>query len=292
MAEVRSTLGALHTSARARLAEAGIADAALDARLLVEHFTQTSRTDALVRPELEIAAPDVAALDAALSRRVSGMPVHRIMGQREFYGLALGLSDETLEPRPDTEILVDLVLGEARRDGGEDRPYRILDLGTGSGAIAIALLSALPSASAVGADISEDALATARRNADINGVGGRFVGRKSDWFSEIEGHFDFIVSNPPYIREHDWAALSREVRDFDPRRALVGGVDGLDAYRAIAQGCDAHLAIGGRVAVEIGYDQKEAVTQVFEARSFYRSVVAKDLAGHDRALIFHAEKTP
>ncbi|EKF40463.1 peptide chain release factor N(5)-glutamine methyltransferase [Nitratireductor indicus] len=292
MAEARPTLGMLHAEARARLAQAGIEDAALDARLLVEHFTKSSRTDALVRPELEIAAPSVSALDEALARRILGMPVHRIMGQREFYGLTLGLSDETLEPRPDTEILVDLVLGEARQEGGEDRPYRILDLGTGSGAIAIALLSALPSACAIGADISEDALATARRNADMNGVGGRFVGLRSDWFSEIEGRFDFIVSNPPYIREHDWKSLSREVRDFDPRKALVGGVDGLDAYRAIAQGCHGHLATGGRVAVEIGYDQKEAVTRVFKACAFRRATAAKDLAGHNRALIFHAEKTP
>ncbi|MCR4267943.1 peptide chain release factor N(5)-glutamine methyltransferase [Nitratireductor sp. ZSWI3] len=286
MAEAGKTLGDLLAAARNRLAEAGISDAALDARLLVEHFTRTTRTDALARPEQPVDGERVKAVEAALDLRLGGMPVHRIIGRREFYGLDLTLAPETLEPRPDTETLVDLVLAQARRNDGEDRPWRILDLGTGTGAIALALLSALPQASAVGADISAQALATAEHNADINGYAGRFSTRLSDWFAKIEGCYDFIVSNPPYIRDEDWRGLSREVREFDPQRALVAGADGLDAYRAIVVGCSDHLGIGGMVAVEIGHDQKDAVTQLFAARSFRLVAAASDLAGHDRALIF------
>lgn len=289
MAEPATTLGALLAAARERLRQAGISDAALDARLLVEHFTRTTRADALSHPEQAVDASSGAAVEAALEQRLRGKPVHRIIGQREFYGLRLTLSPETLEPRPDTETLVDLVLKQARRDGGDDRPWRILDLGTGTGAVALALLSALPNARAVGADISAGALATAGLNANINGYGSRFATCRSDWFAGIEGRFDFIVSNPPYIREHDWQGLSQEVRDFDPRLALVAGADGLDAYRAIAEGSAPHLSLGGMVAVETGFDQKRAVTEVFTANGFDLRDAARDLAGRDRALIFAAK---
>lgn len=292
MADGDPSLGALHAAARRRLAEAGIGEAALEARLLVEHFTRTTRADALARPETPVAASRRRAIDEALARRAAGMPVHRIIGRRGFYGLELALSPETLEPRPDTETLVDLVLGAARRGGGEDRPWRILDLGTGTGAIALALLSALPDARAVGVDVSAGALATARRNADMNGYGARFAARRSDWFSRVEGRYDFIVANPPYIRDEDWHGLAREVRDFDPRTALVGGADGLDAFRAIAAGAAAHLSPGGLVGVEIGHDQRAAATAVFAARAFVPVAAARDLQGHDRALLFAPDGRP
>ncbi len=283
------TLGALLAWARERLAKAGICEAALDARLLVEHVTQTTRLDAVSRPERPVTGAERALAEQVVEQRIAGKPVHRIIGHREFYGLNLKLSRETLEPRPDTETLVDLVLEEARGLGGEDRPWRILDLGTGTGAIALALLSVLPVAHAVGADISADALATARANADMNGYGARFETRLSDWFEKIDGRFDFIVSNPPYIREDDWHDLAIEVRGHDPRRALVAGEDGLDAYRRLAAECADHLAVGGTVAVEIGHDQRESVTGLFTEQGFRFKKLGRDLAGHDRVLIFALE---
>lgn len=288
MAEAK-TLGALLSWAQGRLKQAGIAEGALDARLLVEHVTQTTRLDAMSRPERPVSDAEGMAVEEAIAQRIAGRPVHRIIGHREFYGLDLRLSPETLEPRPDTETLVDMVVAEARRLGGEDRPWRIIDLGTGTGAIAIALLSVLPAAHAVGVDISADALATARINADMNGYGGRFETCQSDWFEEIDGRFDFIVSNPPYIREEIWRALAVEVRDHDPRRALVAGDDGLDAYRLLAAQSGAHLATGGMVAVEIGYDQKESVTGLFVDQGYRLHKAGRDLAGHDRVLVFVAE---
>lgn len=279
-------LGALLREARDRLATAGIADAALDARLIVEHFTGTSRTDAVARPEREIPAPAAEAVRAALGRRLAGEPVHRILGRRAFYGLDFALSPATLEPRPDTEVLVDRLVPRlaeiARKHGG----CRILDLGTGTGAIALALLSQVPDARATGVDIAPEAVETAIRNAAANGLSGRFEGRVSDWFSNVNGKFHGIVSNPPYIETQDMAELSPEVRLFDPRQALDGGADGLDAYRAVAAGAARFLEPDGLVGVEIGYNQRGTVTALFAGEGFVLVEAARDLAGRDRVLIF------
>ncbi|MFC5586163.1 peptide chain release factor N(5)-glutamine methyltransferase [Nitratireductor kimnyeongensis] len=285
------TLGALLSWARSKLANAGIPEAALDARLLVEHVTQTTRLDAISRPERPVGAEERDLAQRFIDQRIAGKPVHRILGFREFYGLKFNLSDQTLEPRPDTETLVQLVLDEVRRVGGEGRPWRILDLGTGTGAIALALLSVLPEARAIGADISADALATAHANADMHGYGYRFEARLSDWFGNIDGRYDIIVSNPPYIREDDWRDLAIEVREHDPRRALVAGQDGLDAYRRLAAESSPFLSPGGIVAVEIGYNQKESVVGLFTEHGFRLKAHGQDLAGHDRVLVF-AQETP
>lgn len=280
------SLAAVHRLARRRLSDAGIDNAGLDARLMVEHFTGTTLTDAVARPDMPVEANAVAQTEAALSRRAAGEPVHRILGFREFHGLNLKLSAETLEPRPDTETLVEAVLPHVRKTAREKGTCRILDLGTGTGAIALALLAAEPRAVATGTDISGDALATAAANAQALGLSGRFTALRSDWFSEIRGRYDAIVSNPPYIESGDIETLQPEVRDFDPRRALDGGPDGLDAYRIIAAGAAMHLHAGGLVAVEIGSTQKEAVTALFEAAQFGRTTALSDLGGNDRALCF------
>lgn len=280
------TLGELLGAALRRLRQAGVDDAGLDARLLVEHLTATTRTDAIARPQQPVAPEAVAEVEQALSRRISGEPVHRILGFREFYGLPLSLSRETLEPRPDTETLVEaalpLVEGAAARAG----KCRVLDLGTGTGAVALALLSRVDAATACGVDISDDALATAARNAAQLGLAARFTPVKSDWYSEISGRFDVIVSNPPYIRSNDIDGLQAEVRDFDPRRALDGGPDGLDAYRIIADGAKAHLEPQGRVAVEIGETQKAEVGQIFRHAGLIATEARTDLGGKDRVLVF------
>lgn len=279
-------LADLLVESRDALADAGIEDAAFDSRLLVEHFSQTTRTDAIGRPDMLMAEDAVLQTRVAIARRIAGEPIHRILGFRHFYGLKLFLSAETLEPRPDTETLVDALLPRLRQIAATEGACRILDLGTGTGAIALALLAEIPQATATGVDISQDALSTATRNALENGLSERFQTIQSDWFGTISGRYDAIVSNPPYIASDELETLQGEVRDYDPERALDGGPDGLEAYRKIAETLDVYLAPAGVVGVEIGHTQRQDVTELFEA-SGYRLIEAKqDLGGRERALVF------
>ncbi len=285
-ADASATLGTLLRSARHKLAESGIADAALDSRLLVEHFTGTTRSDGIARPGMVVDSGAAAEVESALERRCRGEPVHRILGFREFYGLRLSLSSETLEPRPDTEVLVDAVLPFMRAVVARKGECRVLDLGTGTGAIALALLANVPEATATAVDISDDALATATRNAADLGLSARFTAKKSDWFAQISGRYGVIASNPPYIGSQEIAALQKEVRLFDPLRALDGGEDGLGPYRIIAAGAASRLEAGGLVAVEIGSTQRLDVAAIFECEGFRLERTVADLAGNDRVLLF------
>ncbi|PYE88907.1 peptide chain release factor N(5)-glutamine methyltransferase [Phyllobacterium leguminum] len=280
------TLAGLHAKARKQLREAGIATPELDARLLVEWATATTRLDALSAPERIIDGEAVMVLDIGLSRRLAGEPVHRIMGERSFYGLGFRLSPETLEPRPDTETLVDLVLPFLRERIAKNGIAELIDMGTGTGAIAIALLSQLERLHAIGVDIAPGALATARENARLAGVSRRFAALRGDWFAEISGRFDLIVSNPPYIPRREVANLDREVREHDPLLALDGGEDGLDFYRALARGGEERLYEGGAVGVEIGAGQRADVEAIFAENGFRLMEGLQDLGGHDRALLF------
>lgn len=281
-----ATLGGALRLAKAELAAAGIADAALDARLIVEHFSGASRTETIANPERQLDAAVAGAIMAAVARRVRGEPVHRIIGYREFHGLRLALSPETLEPRPDTEILVDTMLPFLRMVAAKGESCRILDLGTGTGAVALALLKEVPEAEAVGVDISEGALDTAAANAQAAGLDPRFRPLHSDWFSAVTEKFHGIVSNPPYISTAELSDLQPEVRFFDPLRALDGGANGLDAYQIIATGAGAHLEEGGHIGVEIGYRQKDEVTGIFRAAGYHLVAAASDLGGNDRVLVF------
>ncbi len=288
MAETR-TLAGLFAAARSQLTEAGIADAMLDARLLVEAATGTTRIDAVREPRREIGEGDMQRLDAFLARRIAGEPVHRILGHREFHGIDLLLDDATLEPRDDTEAVVELALRASGTD--RNRALSILDLGTGTGAIALSLLAELPHARASGIDIAAGAVEAARANAARAGLGDRFEALRSNWFEGIDGRFDLIVSNPPYIPSGEIAGLAREVRLFDPAMALDGGEDGLDAFRAIASGAAAHLGAAGNVVVEIGAGQERAVEAVFRGHGFRLAGEARDLGGHTRALAFEVAQT-
>jgi len=281
-----ATLSGAFRATRDRLAKAGVENPALDARLIVEHFSGTTRKDAILMSDHVLGADVLAAIEAATIRRASGEPVHRILGFREFYGLKFSLSPDTLEPRPDTETLVDMALPFVREMAEREGECRILDLGTGTGAIPLALLSQVEKAVAVGADISLGALNTARRNAEELGLAGRFSMKKSDWFAKISGRFHLIVSNPPYIPSKDIESLERDVRDFDPLLALDGGDDGLDPYRIIAAGAAAHLERGGKIALEIGFDQRISVTDIFREAGYELADARRDLAGNDRALLF------
>ena len=271
---------------RDRFAGAGIDTAAQDADILIEHVTGRDALARITRPQAEISPEEAATLDALMRRRLSGEPVHRIVGARSFYGLELMLSPETLEPRPDTEILVDAVVPLARACVERTGRCSILDLGTGTGAIALAVLANVAEARATGTDISAQALETARANAERAGLSERFKVLRSDWFDTVGGRFDIIVSNPPYIVRAEIEALAADVRLHDPRRALDGGADGLDAYRQIARDARRFLAEGGQVAVETGYDQKQAVSALFTKAGYQVVQTVRDLGGNDRVIVF------
>lgn len=240
----------------------------------------------LAAQDREPATPEaLAQLGALAERRLSGEPVARMLGEKEFYGLPLILGDATLVPRPETELLVDRGLALLATTPNA----RILDLGTGTGAIAIALLASLPDAQAVAVDLSFPAIDTARKNAERHGVGGRVEFRTGSWFEPLQvgERFDLIVCNPPYIETAEIAELSREVRDHDPILALDGGVDGLDAYRIIATRAIEYLNETGSIAVEIGSRQAESVIELFQNAGFSQVRTEKDLAGLDRVVLAH-----
>lgn len=282
-----ATLGQTWRALRDRFVLAGIESAALDARLLVRHILGLDDTGLIASESDPFPAEKVAALEALAVRRVAGEPVARIRGVQEFYGLDFGLNPATLVPRPETEMLVDFGITVLR---GRDTP-RILDLGTGTGCIILALLDALPEASGTGVDISELALVQARANAEALGLGQRFVVKHGDWFAPL-GHerFDLIVSNPPYIASRVIETLDAGVRNFDPLDALDGGEDGLDPYRVLAEQAAEHLNENGVLALEIGFDQGQLVERLLQAAGFSDIAIAKDLAGHDRMVTARAQK--
>lgn len=273
-------------AARKRLQAAGIADPLLDARLLIAEVVGFSLTDFVMKPDRVVTPEESARIAAMIERRANGEPVHRILGHREFHGLDLLLSKETLEPRPDTEVLVDTLLPALKKVVSAKGSARILDMGTGTGAIVLALLKECPEATGIGSDISADALETAARNAARNDLGARFEAIRSDWFEKISGRFDIIVSNPPYIRTDIVATLDQEVRIHDPMAALDGGQDGLAPYRLIAADAGRFLVENGIVGVEIGFDQRLDVSAIFASHGFSLLDAVKDYGGNDRVLTF------
>lgn len=284
--QMTDTIDSLLQEARAAFLAAHIGEAAFDARVLLQGLLDLPAAAFLTRGQETVAPEDVARIRDAITRRAAHEPVHRILGWREFYGLTLGLSPDTLEPRPDSEMIVDGLIPYARAVVAEKGSCRLIDLGTGSGAIGLALVSAIPEATGVGSDVAAGAVSMAQANAARNGLSGRFTALASDWFASVEGIFDIIVSNPPYIRTEVVQSLAPEVRDHDPAVALDGGQDGLEAYRTIANGAAGHLDAGGLVGVEIGYDQKQVVTAIFEALGFKAIDHVRDLGGNDRAIVF------
>lgn len=266
--------------------DTGIATPRLDARVLLMAACGLSHAS-LIRAANERVTPAQAErLEALAARRLAGEPVSRILGTREFWGLEFALSPETLDPRPDTETLVQAVLDAVRPRARE--PMRLLDLGTGTGCILVALLHELPFAFGIGTDISHAALATARDNARRNGVSARAGFVQSDWLAGVDGRFDVVVANPPYVAGAEIASLSSEVRCHDPIAALDGGMDGLTAYRAIVPDLTSVLAPGGVAAFEVGAGQAHAVAQMVLA-SDAEAVVqpVPDLAGIMRVVVVH-----
>ena len=261
-------------------------NADLDARLLVEFVTSTTRTDEILNPDLQVSDEALQRLDKAIFERLNGKPVYRIIGKREFYGIEFQLSADTLEPRDDTETLVDLVLPEIQAIIGQYGEAGIVDMGTGTGAIAIALLANVDRLKATAVDISDNALETALLNAKNASVADRFTPLNSDWFSYLSGKFDMIISNPPYIPENQIPSLATEVKKYDPLKALSGGEDGLQFYQKLAKEGRPFLKPHGMIAVEIGKGQEEDVIALFSESGFKLKKTRKDLNGILRALLF------
>lgn len=263
---------------------AGIDDAQVDARALIGHALHLDRARLISESGRTLEAREINAVSGLAARRLKREPVSRILGRREFWDLTLAVSPDVLVPRPETETVVEAALDFVARGGRRTAALRILDIGTGSGALLLALLQELPNASGIGTDISPAAIAVARGNAEHNGLAARCAFVVCNIANGVAGPFDLIVSNPPYIAHDEIATLMPEVRDYDPQLALDGGNDGLDAYRAIAAQAPGRLAPGGRLIVELGIGQEQAVAALFTQAGLIVSPARADLEGIPRAL--------
>jgi release factor glutamine methyltransferase len=260
-----------------RLQEAEVEDAARDARVLLAHALGIGHDRLTLKLQDDLTGPQEKVYEEALLARMARQPVAQITGRRLFWGLSFRVTRDTLDPRPETETLV----AEALR-----APFlKMLDLGTGTGCILLSCLKGMPMARGLGTDISEPALQVAVGNTRDLGLEARARFRRSDWFSDVTGAFDLIVSNPPYIAAEEMDRLAPEVRDWEPHLALSPGGDGLDAYRAIAQGAGARLMPGGRLLVEIGPTQARAVAELFAAAGLSEIRVLPDMDGRDRVVV-------
>jgi release factor glutamine methyltransferase len=259
----------------------GIEQPEREAALLLTSASGIRAVDLILAPEAELGAA-AEGIEAFAARRAAGEPLSRIFGRREFWGLAFTISPDVLDPRADTETIVDAALAEM---AGRAEPLRVLDLGVGSGALLCALLTVFPRATGVGVDLSERAAAVARANVAALGLEARGEIRVGDWGEGLEAPFDLIVSNPPYVRSGEIAGLSREVREQDPRLALDGGADGLDAFRALTP-CLARLLepSQGRYFLEIGEGQSEAVRAILTRGGLEVSGTRRDLSGRERVV--------
>ncbi len=263
-------------AAMARLRAAGVPDPARDARVLLAHAAKVDAARVtLIAPE-DIAPEIAERYDNLIALRAVRVPVSQLIGAREFYGRAFEISRDVLDPRPETEALIEVALSE---------PFaRILDLGTGSGCILVTLLAERPEAEGVGVDLSEAACLHASANAARHAVADRATVLKSDWFEVVEGRYDLIVSNPPYLTAEEMLQVQPELRDHEPRLALTDEQDGLSAYRVIAAQAQGYLNARGRVLVETGWQQAATVAAIFEAQGWGEVAILPDLGGQDRVV--------
>lgn len=281
-----ATLASLAKQLTLRFAQAGLEEPSREARRLLAAATDGQPADLIARPETMVSSADVARVEAWAARRAAQEPLSRILGERAFYGRTFRISPATLDPRPETETLVDAVLDYARAEQFADRPLRLIDVGTGSGCLILTLLAELPNATGVGTDVSAAALVIARDNAERFGLHDRVALRETRSLDGCSETFDVLVSNPPYIPSREIAGLEPSVRDHDPRLALDGGEDGLSVYREIAPRLPT-VVPRGFAAFEVGVGQADDVAALLLAstaadRTMVR--VHKDLAGHTRCV--------
>ncbi len=264
-------------AAMARLRAAGVPDPARDARVLLAHAAKVDAARVtLIAPE-DIAPEIAERYDNLIALRAVRVPVSQLIGAREFYGRSFDISRDVLDPRPETEALIEVALSE---------PFdRVLDLGTGSGCILVTLLAERADAEGVGVDISEAACLHASANAARHDVAGRAQIVQSDWFADVDGRFDLIVSNPPYLAAAEMDEVQPELRDHEPRLALTDEGDGLTAYRVIAAEAQGYLNAQGRVMVEIGWKQGRSVSGIFTAQGWGEVAILPDLGGRDRVVV-------
>lgn len=277
-ADVATALDAIARGLKA----AGVDSARLDARLLVGAATGETAAGLIARPERRLSAQEADALSAMATRRGAREPMAHILGVREFWSLDFEVSASVLTPRPDSETVI-----EAARDyiSAPKRPFRVLDLGTGSGCLLLALLHEYPAASGLGVDISSAAIALARRNAEKLALGARSEFIVGDWTAPLAGRFDVVMSNPPYIASGDIEGLEPEVALYEPRGALDGGRDGLDAYRALLPLTAEILAPGGIALFEMGAGQDAAIGSLARAQGFETAGFRADITGVPRVAI-------
>ena len=266
----------------ARLAAAGIESARSEAWLLLAAATGRARAELMAGAAATLEPEQTARLEDFVRRRLAREPIAYVLGEKEFWSLTFAVGPEVLIPRPETETVVQAVLDEI---GNRTAALRILDLGTGSGCLLLALLSELPKATGLGIDHSAAALAVAKRNAKRLGLADRSRFQVGHWGESLDERFDVIVSNPPYVTESAWAGLQPEIREFEPKSALVGGPDGLAAYRALAPDCARLLAQDGLCALEIGYGQGDAVRRILSDHALAVAARYSDLAGIERCLV-------
>jgi release factor glutamine methyltransferase len=275
-------LGGLFRDTVGRLTAAGIASPALDARLLVCAATGLGHERLIGEPDRVVSVGEVDRLEAMIARRIGREPVSRILGEREFWGRNFTVAPSTLDPRPDSETLVELALDLA---GSQNSPRpTIVDLGTGTGCLLISLLADLHNAQGIGIDIDAAALTVAASNARRHLAPGRAHFVCGDWMDPIGGSVDLIIANPPYIETDEIAHLAPEVAEYDPRRALDGGGDGLDAYRRIAEAAMAHINPGGALLLEIGSGQEARVGELLIEGGFSVAGTRSDLSGTIRCI--------
>ncbi|WAC49893.1 peptide chain release factor N(5)-glutamine methyltransferase [Asticcacaulis sp. SL142] len=282
MTETTTTLVTAWKSAQARLKAAGLDSPAIDARLLLEAATGASRTEIVTDPYRPLTADQVATLEDYLSKRLKRMPVSRILGRKGFWKLMLNINSHVLSPRPETECLVDLILKRTE----EGQSFQVADLGVGSGAILLSILAERPAARGLGTDISEEALAVARENAANLGLAGRAAFLRTSWaVGMADDSFDFVASNPPYIRSEVIPTLDPEVKEHDPILALDGGPDGLQAYIELIPDVFRVLKKDGMAYIEIGFDQSEAVEKLMKEAGFINVHTLLDLSTNPRIVI-------
>jgi release factor glutamine methyltransferase len=284
------TVGAARRAVAAKLHAAGIDTPELDARILICHALGLDHAGLAAADSHPLGAKEEGAVAALTRRRLAREPVARIIGCKEFWSLPLRIDTATLVPRPETETVVEAALAVVDARGARSQPLRIADLGTGSGALLLALLSELPRASGIGTDLSPRALAVARGNAHRLGLA-RAAFVACDMALSLRGPFDLIVSNPPYIESDSIAALAPEVRDFEPRLALDGGPDGLAGYRMIAATAPCLLAPDGVLVVELGIGQAARVAALFTAAGLAPAPPRPDLNGTPRAVVARKQRT-
>jgi release factor glutamine methyltransferase len=279
------TIAQTLTAAAARLASAGVEEPRRDARLLIAAALEAGPERLIAEPERVPDGAEAARIEASIVRRAAREPVSRILGRRGFWTLDLEITPDTLDPRPDSETLVAAVLERIGAQGLAGAPLTVLDLGTGSGCLLLALLSELPAANGLGLDISAPALEVARRNARNSGLSHRARFEVGDWGAGLDGSWQVIVSNPPYITEEEIGELAPEVVRYDPKLALTAGSDGLDAYRKLLPQAARLLAEDGVLALEVGRGQQDAVTGLLVASGFAPLGGYRDLGGIERCLL-------